>query len=123
MAGWRKGFGSGTVTRKECPHEVGNELVAGPIAAADRIPGASAARNRDAVTIDVGRKERLAIGGGDQFGATLRVRIRIAAAHGLVFAISPDPLAVRIALVTGDIDHDARLFQLPQRLQNDERSP
>jgi hypothetical protein len=39
------------LARKECSHEVRNELIAGPIAASDSIPGASA-RNGDTVSIE-----------------------------------------------------------------------
>jgi hypothetical protein len=45
------------LARKECPHEVRNELIAGPIAAPNSIPGASAG-NGDVVAIKrLGRED------------------------------------------------------------------
>ena len=40
------------------------------------------------------REEGIAIGAGDQFGATFGIRVGIVAAHRLVLAVPPDPLAV-----------------------------
>ena len=68
------------------------------------------------------REKRLPIGRGDELGATLRIRIGIASAHRLVLAISPDPLPVHVALVARDVDDDAGLLQLPERLQQMNRA-
>ena len=42
----------------------------------------------------------------------------IAASQVIVLPISPDPLLVLIAFIAGHVDHDARVPELPQCLQD-----
>src|SRR5215467_3561624 len=110
--GGRVTYWAGVALEKR-PHEVGNELIAGPITTADSVPGASSG-NSDAVLVKQrGREKGVSIGGGHKLGTALRIRIGVSTTHGLVLAISPDPLAVRVALVTCDIDDYTGLSELP----------
>ena len=52
-------------------------------------------------------KERTAIGGGYQFGASLAAAVRIVAAHRLMLTVGPVPLLIFVALVAGDDDDGA----------------
>ena len=100
-------------TCEESPEEVRDELVACPIAATDRIAGAST-REGDAMIFDgCRREERLPVRSRHQLGATLGIGIWIPATHGLILAVSPHPFSVCIAFVARDIDEHTRLFKLP----------
>ena len=81
---------------------VGHQPVGRPIAAADHVAGASGA-DRDARL----GQERRAVGRGHQFRTGLAAAVRVVAAHRLVFTVAPDPFAVLVALVGGDIDDGA----------------
>src|SRR5205807_2300051 len=65
----------------EGAHQIRYQLVRGPVAAADGVPGARA-RQRHAVTPQLARREeRLPVGRRDQLRAALGVRVGIVPAH------------------------------------------
>ena len=47
----------------------------------------------------IGREVRVTIRRGDEFRASLRIRVRIVTAHWLVLAIAPQPFTILVALV------------------------
>src|SRR5260370_8574559 len=103
---------------QESPDQIWNQLVARPIATTNRITRAGGPERNAMLLKRIGRKIRITISRGHKFGATLGVGVRIASAHGLVFPIAPDPLASRVAFVTGDIDHRTVKLKLPHSFQN-----
>ena len=111
------------LSRQKRTHQIGNQLVAGPVAATDGIAGARAAE-RHAVAVErFRRKIGFSKRGRDEFGAALRIRIRISPAHRLAFAITPKPFAIFVALVAGHVHDDTRLLQLPKGFENDGPCP
>src|SRR5215813_12329696 len=83
--------------------EVRNELMAGPVAATDRVAGTHAGDCHLMVFERLCCKERISIRACHKLGAALRIRVGIMAAHGFVLTISPDPFAVGITFVAGHI--------------------
>ena len=91
----------------ESADEVGDEAIAGPVAASDDVARTSGGE-QDAMP--VGRlmlKERRAVRGADDLRASFAAAIGIVSAERICFAISPVPLTVLVALVRGDDDRSA----------------
>ena len=101
----------------ECAQEIRNQPIRRPVAAADDVAGTGAGQ-MDAGCVEEGG----AVSGGDQFGTGLAAGIGIGAAHGFVFAVGPDPFAVVVALVGGDVDHGLDAGRLAHRFQQVDRA-
>jgi hypothetical protein len=92
---------------EEAADEVGDEAVGGPVAATDDVASAGGG-DGDAVLGEFGDGEiRLAVGGGDDFGARLGARVGVVAAQRVGLAVAPHPFLVLVAFVGGDGDHGA----------------
>ena len=88
------------VAARGAAHDVGNEPVFRPVAAADDVARARA-RHADAALFE----ERAPIGGRHELGRALAGAVRVVTTHRVGLAVRLDLLAVLVALVTGD-DHD-----------------
>jgi hypothetical protein len=92
---------------EEAAHQVGQQAIAGPVAATDDVAGSGSGEG-DAVTIEsVDGKVGLAEGSADDLGAGLAAGVGIVAAEWIGLAVGPDPLLVLVALVGGDGDDGA----------------
>src|SRR5690349_21497938 len=105
-------------TLRESRNQIRDKPILRPIAASDHVTG-SRAGNRDAPS---GRRwlreKRTAISGGDELCTTFAARIRIVAAHRLVFTVTPQPLPVLIALVTRNDDGSSHGRATTNRFQD-----
>ena len=88
---------------RERPDAVRNEAVFGPVPPAENIACPSRGDGRSRAVRARLRKEGIAIGGGDQFGAGLAATIRITPSQGVVFAIRRELVVVVVSLVPGEI--------------------
>src|SRR6266481_1736690 len=98
---------------KKGPNQVWNQLIAGPVTASDGVSGARGPQRDVMLRIKLRRKIGITKGGGDQLRATFGIGIRIMTSHGVVFAITPNGLAVGIALVAGYVNNYAWPLELP----------
>jgi len=77
---------------------VRDKAIFGPVTATDDISCSNSAKPHMGAKPRFVKK-RTTICGTNNFGCSLARAVRIMAAHGVVFAVSPDPFAIFIALV------------------------
>src|SRR5690349_15358340 len=85
-----------------CASEIGYQTIARPIATSDDV---TRTRRREARSRRGLFKEGLAEGRAHELRARLAAAVRVESAKRIVFAITPDPVAILVTLIGGS-DHD-----------------
>ena len=88
-------------------HDVRHQSILRPVSAADDVAGARAGQRRRSGSSGsgLGREVGAPVSRGDQLRTALAARIGIVSPHRFVLTVSPGPLAIFVALVTGHV-HD-----------------
>ena len=84
-------------------HHVGNQSILCPVTTAYNVAGTTRANGNAVLFIFFRVEVGVAVGRRHQLSASLAVAVGIKATHGLVLTVSPHPLTVLIALVTGNV--------------------
>lgn len=100
------------------PHNIRDETVFRPIAAADDV---SVARPSQ-LEVSGEREHRLTVSRGHQFGAGFACAIRVLSSESTELSVTPRPFAIVVNLVGGDTDDRPYVWALPRGLQNVRRA-
>src|SRR5215475_10460489 len=101
---------------KKGSHCVRHEAILCPVASADHVSSSSGRHGRDHRTF--AKKERVAIGRGHEFSASLAARIGIMAAHWLMLLIALHPSLVLVAFITRHHESCSHTLYLTNRLEH-----
>jgi hypothetical protein len=96
------------------PNEIRYDPVGRPVAPTDNVATPRVRYQYAIATLG----QRCAVGGRNQFGASLGCAIGILAAERILLAVSPDPILVAIDLVSGDTDHSLDVRDEPRRFEH-----
>ena len=102
--------------------QIDEQGVGGPVAATDYVPGSCTGQFHTMLRQAIRGEERVPVGPDRQLGRPLAAAVGIPFAHGIVFPISPDLLAVFIALVARNGDDGAGASQAANGIQHVDRA-
>ena len=110
------------LTGREVPHDVGDDPVGRPVAAANHVAGADGRQLNAMFAESAQRKEAPAVGGGHEFGRPLACTIGIMAAEPVSLIVRPAVSMGLVALVAGDGNQHAGLTGHAHRVEQRRRA-